>query len=95
MPVLDTPSEDRLKALQPEASIRKLRPKSSLASPRVARLFEFGDAHGWELGKFRKYYGSGRKRGQYEIKFDDGDRRDLELEIEAYGIEGNWILYAK
>ena len=53
--ILLKPTDVELAQLQ--KSIRKLRPKASLPSPRVARLFKFlSGRNGWELGKFRRHY---------------------------------------
>ena len=79
-----------------QRSIRKQRPKTSLPAPRVARLFQFTSGqNGWELGKFRRHYTSGAKKGQYEVKFDDGERYDIPLELADYGPNAEWLLFQK
>ena len=38
---------------------------------------------------------SGPKKGQYEIKFDDGERYDIPLELVGYGPNDEWLLFEK
>ena len=46
------------------------------------------------IGRFRRYYPTGRLKGHYELKFDDGDLADIELPSEDYGdanTEDGWL----
>ena len=47
-----------------------------------------------QLHRFRRYYPTGRLKGHYELKFDDGDLADIELPSEDYGdanTEDGWL----
>ena len=51
-------------------------------------------AKSWHIGQFRRFYLTGRLKGYYELKFDDGDLADLELPPEDYGeanTEDGWL----
>ena len=87
--------QEELKALQ--RMNQRRRQKTCLSSPKVARLFEdrVTLVKSWHIGRFRRYYATGRLQDHYEIKFDDGDLADLPLPPEDYGdanMEDGWVL---
>ena len=87
--------QEKLKALL--RNNQRKRQKTCLPSPRVARLFEdrVTSTKSWHIGRFRRYYPTGRLEDHYEVKFDDGDLADIPLPLEDYGdtnTEDGWVL---
>jgi len=71
--------------------------ESKKAAENLPRLFEdrVTLVKSWRIGRFRRYYATGRLQDHYEIKFDDGDLADIPLPPEDYGdanMEDGWVL---